>query len=382
MADSDFTDILIAGGGPVGMMLALALRGSSASTLHVQAPAAYSAQGERPIALSYGSRLLLEGAGVWPETVPTEICEIHVSQQGGFGRTLIRAADCELPALGYVAPYSAILAWLSAAEGVRPGLDGKVLGWKPAADHIDVRVALPAGGETRRRARLLVLADGGQAGLEASGRNYGQHAVVADVQTERAHRNIAWERFTAGGPIALLPYQDHHALVWGVPENEVRPLLAMPQTEFLHRLGITFGSRLGAFTSAGPRAAFPLALRHRSVVHCPRAILVGNAAQTLHPVAGQGLNLGLRDAVELARLVGSTPGSELGSETFLKRYSSQRKFDRGAGIRFTDALVRVFSNSSTTLAVARGAGLALLDALPPARNFLARRMIFGARGLP
>jgi len=380
VADAEITDILIAGGGPVGIMLALALRGSGASTLQVQVDP--TMQGERPIALSYGSRLLLEGVGAWPESPPTAICEIHVSQQGGFGRTLIRAADCELPALGYVAPYSAIHAWLSAADAVRRGLDGKVIGWKPAADHIEVRIGLSAGGEARRRARMLVLADGGHAGLEASGRDYGQHAVVADVRTEQAHHNIAWERFTSDGPIALLPYEDRHALVWSIDAGAVRGLLEMPQTEFLHRLGAAFGSRLGAFLGAGPRAAFPLALRRRSADPSSRTVLVGNAAQTLHPVAGQGLNLGLRDAAELARLVGCTPNAELGSIAFLTRYSLQRKLDRAAGIHFTDVLVRLFSNSSATLGLARGAALALLDVLPPARKFLARRMIFGARGLP
>jgi len=379
VADQSVTDVLIAGGGPVGAMLALALRGCGASVLQVRSDAA---AGERPIALSYGSRLLLEREGVWPAAAPTPISEIHVSQQGSFGRTLIRAADYDLPALGYVAAYSGILAWLSAADTGHAAVDGKVIDWNPGEDHIEIRIARTAGGETLERARLLVLADGGHAGLAGKGHDYRQHAIVAEVQTERPHRNIAWERFTRGGPIALLPYQNRYALIWSIEADAAQSLLSVPEAEFLLRLGAAFGRRLGTFLAASPRASFPLSLRHRRVVPAPRTILVGNAAQTLHPVAGQGLNLGLRDAVELAELIASTHPLELGSDPFLKRYCARRRLDRGAGIHFTDALVRAFSNSSTTLGMVRGAGLALLDILPPARGFLARRMIYGARALP
>ena len=378
MADQRVTDVLIAGGGPVGAMLALGLRGCGASVLNVRSE---TPAGDRPIALSYGSRLLLEREGAWPAASPTPISEIHVSQEGGFGRTLLRAADYDLPALGYVAAYSGILAWLWAADADHSGVDGKVIDWKPSADHIEVRVARTAGEETLEHARLLVLADGGLAVLAENGHDYGQHAVVAEVQTERAHRNIAWERFTRGGPIALLPYQNRYALVWSIEADAARTLLTVPEAEFLLRLGAAFGRRLGAFLSASPRASFPLSLRHRRVVE-PRTIRVGNAAQTLHPVAGQGLNLGLRDAVVLAELIASTHPRELGSDAFLKHYTARRRLDRVAGICFTHALVRLFSNSSTALGMVRGAGLAFLDILPPARGFLARRMIYGARALP
>ena len=378
MADWSVTDVLIAGGGPVGAMLGLGLRGCGASVLQVRSAVT---AGDRPIALSYGSRLLLEREGAWPAASPTPISEIHVSQQGHFGRTLIRAADYDLPALGYVAAYSGILGWLSAVEGRHSAVEGKVIDWRPGADHIEVRVVRVAGGETLERARLLVLADGSPAGLAEHGRNYGQHAVVAEVQTERPHRNIAWERFTGGGPIALLPCQNRYALVWSIEADAAQSLLAAPEAEFLLRLGAAFGRRVGPFLGASPRASFPLSLRHRRVVE-PRTILVGNAAQTLHPVAGQGLNLGLRDAVVLADLIASTHPRDLGSDAFLKRYTARRRLDRAAGIGFTDALVRLFSNSSSTLGMVRGAGLALLDILPPAREFLARRMIYGARAVP
>ncbi len=327
-------DVIIAGGGPVGAMLALGLRDSGASVLQVraQAPA-----GERPIALSFGSRLLLERVGAWPATSPTPIADIHVSQQGGFGRTLIRASDCDLPALGYVAAYSSILGWLGAASRDQPYVEGKVIGWNPGEQDIEVRIAQP-NGEALERARLLVLADGGHAGSAESGigRDYRQHAVVSEIETERPHRNIAWERFTPSGPIALLPYLNRYALVWSTGTDAARSLLDAPDAEFLERLRGAFGRRLGGFLRASPRASFPLSLRERPIAPSPRTLLVGNAAQTLHPVAGQGLNLGLRDACELAdAIAGARPG-ELGDQAFLRRYAARRRLDRGASIRFTD----------------------------------------------
>ena len=373
-------DVIIAGGGPVGAMLALGLRDSGASVLQVRAA---GPAGERPIALSFGSRLLLERVGAWPAPSPTAIANIHVSQQGGFGRTLIRASDCGLPALGYVAAYSSILGWLGAAARDQTYVEGKVLGWDAGAQDVEVRIEQP-NGERRERTRLLVLADGAHAGAAESGtgRDYRQHAVVCEVETERPHRNTAWERFTPAGPIALLPYLNRYALVWSTGTDAARSLLDAPETEFLERLGSAFGRRLGAFLRAGPRASFPLSLRERPIVPSPRTILVGNAAQTLHPVAGQGLNLGLRDACELADAIASAHPRELGDKAFVRRYAARRRLDRGASIRFTDTLVRLFSNSSAPLGLVRGAGLAFLDIVPPARTFLARRMIFGARALP
>jgi 2-octaprenyl-6-methoxyphenol hydroxylase len=231
------------------------------------------------------------------------------------------------------------------------------------------------------RARLLVLADGGSNRDAGRVVDYRQRAIVAEVVPERAPAATAWERFTDEGPLALLPYRDRHALVWSVSPATSDELCGLPEREFLARLREAFGGRLGEFRASGPRASFPLSLRHGAVRPSPRVLAIGNAAQTLHPVAGQGLNLGLRDAWELARML-LDAAKDVGERDLLARYARNRALDRYAGIGFTDFLVRMFSNEIPPLALARGAGLALLDILPPVRHFLARRMMFGARALP
>jgi 2-octaprenyl-6-methoxyphenol hydroxylase len=232
------------------------------------------------------------------------------------------------------------------------------------------------------RARLLVLADGGLNRNAGRVTDYRQRAIVAEVAAEHATAGTAWERFTTEGPLALLPFGERYALVWSMSPATAEELQGLRDPEFLARLRRVFGGRLGNFHSTGPRSTFPLSLRRSAVQTSPRVLAIGNAAQTLHPVAGQGLNLGLRDAWELARMLLDATREEIGARAFTARYASNRDLDRRAGIGFTDLLVRMFSNSVPPLALARGAGLAMLDVLPPARHFLARRMIFGARALP
>jgi 2-octaprenyl-6-methoxyphenol hydroxylase len=215
-------------------------------------------------------------------------------------------------------------------------------------------------------------------------RDYGQSAIVAQVRTEIAHRGIAWERFTADGPLALLPFSDGaFALVWTVPAARAPGLAAASGEHFLAALAARFGDRLGRFIDAGPRSSFPLRLWYRkSNTPGPRVVAIGNAAQTLHPVAGQGLNLGLRDAAELAALVARSDGASVGDPAFLAAFRAARRVDRFSTIGVTDFLVNVFSNSSPLLRAARGAGLVALDLVPPARRLFARRMMLGARGFP
>jgi 2-octaprenyl-6-methoxyphenol hydroxylase len=365
-------DIAIVGGGPVGCALALALAGGPLRVVRVAADTAAS---DRPIALSHGSRLILERLQAWRQLSGTPIKTIHVSQRRGFGRTVMRCADHGLPALGYVTTYSE----LSGALAERaPALAASLDDSRPGDGHVDLR--LTRGAEKfGLRARLLVLAHGG---AEGRSMDYRQHAVVAEVTPARPHGGIAWERFTAEGPLALLPFRDRYALVWSVRPDTASGLMALPDGGFLARLHGAFGGRAGDFLGVGPRASFPLSLRYGEIHPASRTLAVGNAAQTLHPVAGQGLNLGLRDAWELAQMLLDASSDDIGAPGFLSLYARRRRLDRYAGIGFTDFLVRAFSNDLAPVAAVRGAGLAALDVLPPVRRFLARRMMFGARALP
>jgi len=367
-------DVAIAGGGPVGCALALALSGSAVSVARIAGEADFA---DRPIALSYGSRLILERLGAWSSVRSNPIQTIHVSQQG-FGRTVMHCSDYGLPALGYVTAYSELVAQLA---GRTAASAQSLKDWKSADNEIVLRLSRGED-EAGMRARLLVLADGGQNRRTRNVRDYRQQAIVAEVTAEHPRAGVAWERFTAEGPLALLPFEDRYALVWSVRPASAVELLGLSDSDFLARLREIFGGRLGSFTSVGPRSTFPLSLRYGKIVPAARVLAIGNAAQTLHPVAGQGLNLGLRDAWELAQMLLDAAKEEIGEPRFLARYARSRSFDRYAGIGFTDFLVRIFSNSLAPLALARGAGLAALDAVPPARRFLARRMIFGARALP
>ena len=374
VVDLPQVDVAIAGGGPVGCSLALALSGSAVSVGRIADPGDVA---DRPIALSHGSRLILERLGAWSPATSSAIETIHVSQQG-FGRTVMRCSDYGLPALGYVVAYSDLVRNLAART---PAVSGTLERWESSGDAIVLQLTVN-GEPAQMRARLLVLADGGLNRDAARVTDYRQHALVAEVAAEHPPCGTAWERFTHEGPLALLPSGDRFALIWSTRPRTAEELRALTEPEFLLRLRKAFGGRLGSFLSAGPRSSFPLSLRRSAVRPSPRVVAIGNAAQTLHPVAGQGLNLGLRDAFELARMLLDSASEEIGSSRSLERFARSRSLDRYAGIGFTDLLVRVFSNSVPPLALARGAGLALLDVLPPARHFLARRMIFGARALP
>jgi 2-octaprenyl-6-methoxyphenol hydroxylase len=385
--ESEAVDILIAGGGPVGAALALALEGGGHSVVLTEARSADSGDARsagsgdaRPIALSYASRLILERLNAWSGLPVTPIDSIHVSQQGGFGRTLIRSADCGLPALGYVAGYNDLQQSLLAAPCTARRMFGATLtGFDGSTAAVRTQE-----GEFAFAPHLTVFADGariaGGHAAPAYRKDYRQTAVVAWVKTAQAHRGRAWERFTPEGPLALLPQAARYGLVWTTKPDRAARLCALDSAAFLAELHACFGDRLGAFIEAGERAGFPLALRYQRDESRPHCLSVGNAAQTLHPVAGQGFNLGLRDAWELACLARDT--REPGSDSFCARYRHARAPDRRAGIRFTDSLVGLFSNSNPLLRFGRGAGLLSLDLLPFARRFVARRMIYGARGLP
>jgi 2-octaprenyl-6-methoxyphenol hydroxylase len=374
-------DVAIVGAGPVGATLAARLGrlGLDAAIFEARSAPAYDA---RTLALSHASREGLEELGAWPAGESTPIASIHVSQRGGPGRTLIEAREQGVPALGYTVAFSALERALHAAVAS----SGVPIHFGAGCARIDLRddgarLTLDAG--RTAEARLLVLADGGAnaariPGVAFGDKDYEQHAVVSSVATDRPHRGRAWERFTPNGPMALLPVRERYALVWTATPSEAARVKALDDAAFLAELQASFGDRAGRFAAPGPRASFPLRLR---VVNTPialRTAIVGNAAQALHPIAGQGLNLGLRDAHQLADTLATCGRSEVGTLGMLSSYRDARSRDTRRGVAFTDLLVSAFADGRRIPTWGRGLALAALDAFPPARRLLAERMIHGA----
>lgn len=378
-------DLLIVGAGPVGLALALALADSGLDVVLADArPRAAAASDPRTLALAHGTRLSLEQLGVWPALEVTAIETIHISQQGGFGRTLLEAREQGLPALGYVASAGGLAGALRAAvdaAGIRVLDDTEVLERRPAAGTVRVRFdSSAAAGE--RSFRLVACADGGvqSANEDVIEHDYGQHALIARVGAAGGHQHTAFERFTPDGPLALLPDGDAFAMVHVVAAAAADALLQLDDEAYLAHLRERLGGRLQLNAIEG-RLRYPLRLRYRRQPVGERTVWLGNAAQTLHPVAGQGFNLALRDVMELARCL-ANGGEDPGHAPLLAAYGRARRLDRQGAIRFTDSLIRVFSNDLAPLRHARGAALLALDLLPPLRGFIARRMLFGARAWP
>jgi len=344
-------DVLIRGAGPVGCALGVALRESHLKVVIAERSA--PAPAFRPIALSYASRLILERLGVWLALAVTPIETIHVSERGAFGRARLDAADAGVPALGYVAEYASL------ARALRERVAGLI-------------------SPDETPARCVVHAEG--AAPEASEKRYAQDAVVGIVSVAPDARAAAFERFTADGPLALLPFGGRYALVWSARPERAAALAAAPEAEFLAELAATAGSAPGRPIACEARSVQPLSLRVSPARTGPREVFIGNAAQTLHPVAGQGLNLGLRDAWELAETL--RDAADPGDAATLARYAARRRLDAAATIRVTDFLASAFVGSNRALHVARGAALMALDVFPPARRFFARRMIYGPSALP
>jgi len=343
-------DVLIRGAGPVGCVAALALRDSKQVRI---VAGEHTAPAFRPIVLSYASRLILERVGVWNGLAVTPIDNILVSQAGAFGRTLLSAADAGVPQLGYVVEYADLVAALR-----RP------------LESLATREEQPA--------RCVVHAEGMSPDAEV--KRYGQDALVGLVETAPAASGTAFERFTREGPLALLPFAGRYALVWSMPPDKARALAAAAEAEFLRALNEAAGLRAGRAVGVEARAVQPLSLRVRQARVEGRAVYIGNAAQTLHPVAGQGLNLGLRDAWDLAQIM--RDAADPGDAALLARFVSRRRLDAGATIRVTDLLAGAFLGANPLAAAARGAALTALDIFPAPRRFFARRMIFGPSALP
>jgi 2-octaprenyl-6-methoxyphenol hydroxylase len=376
-------DVAIVGGGPVGATLAARLGRQGLDCAIYEARSGPVADA-RTLALSEASREGLVELGAWPGEGVTAITSIHVSQLGGPGRTLIEARDQGLAALGHTVAFTALERVLHAAVAST----GARIHFAAACERIDLdadAARLVVAGHGTVEARLLVLADGGAnaariPGVAFSEKDYGQQAVLATIGADRAHEGRAWERFTPDGPMALLPVGERYALVWTAAAAEAARLRELDEAAFAAELQARFGDRAGRFHAPGPRASFPLRLR---VVNTPvalRTAIVGNAAQALHPIAGQGLNLGLRDAHQLADTIAATGSASLGTPAMLDAYREGRRRDTRRGVAFTDLLVSAFALDGALPKWGRGLALAALDVFPPARRLLAQRMIHGAPG--
>ena len=377
-------DVAIAGGGMVGLSLAAAVARLPLDVVVIEpvAPAADEQPSfdARTTALSGGSRRVLEGIGAWGAVAAgaTPIRRIHVSERGAFGTAILTAEEQGVASLGYTVENRLLGQSLRARVGELPRIrvrNARVAAVTTGADAIHFQTDL---GETVV-ARLVVAADGAQSavraalGVCASVSEYGQQAVIAHVDTARFHDYTAYERFTPDGPIAVLPIgEGRSAIVWSLSPDAARRALALDDREFLAELQAAFGLRLGRFTRVGRRQAYPLSLTQADRLTAPRAVILGNAAQSLHPVAGQGFNLALRDVALLAELLADAGGSDLGDPALLERYASERAPDRRAVIRFTDALVRGFGLPLAPLRRARGHALLLFDLLRPVKHEFAR----------
>ncbi len=349
----------------------------------------------RTTALSGGSRRVLEGVGVWPAVArqATPIRRIHVSERGAFGFARLSAEEQGVAALGYTIENRL----LGRALRERCAAIARLTFCQAAVRELSagedaLRIVTDQGQEIA--ARLVVAADGAQSqvrsaiGIDATVSEYGQHAVIAHVDTERFHDYTAYERFTPTGPIAVLPIAEgRSAIVWTLAPEAAARALALPDAEFIGELQQAFGLRLGRFTRVGRRQSYPLALTRSARQSAPRSVVIGNAAQGLHPVAGQGFNLGLRDVATLAEVLADAiaehgPATDPGSEQLLERYTRWRQPDRQAVIRFTDTLVRGFGHPLASLRAARATGLLLFDLLGPVKREFARRTMGLAGRLP
>lgn len=391
-------DIAVVGGGLVGASLALALAPRWRVLVLESKPGPTIAAGplpggpwdERCIAVNDGSKRIFERFGLWPALAPhaAPIRATQISERGRFGVARFSAEEAGLEALGWNVPVRLIglAAWralrTAAVEVCSPV---QLLDVRPQATHTCI-VVRDAGAERHIQARLVVAADGAHStvreklGVGVQVRRYGQHAIVSAVRIARPHHGVAYERFTVDGPLALLPKAVHAcSLVQTVPDARCETLMALDDAAYLAQAQAVFGGRLGRFAALGRRMPHALERVVSASAVAPRAVFVGNAAQSLHPVAAQGFNLGLRDAANLAALLAQA--EDPGGEAVLERFAAVRREDRAAAAGFTDLLARAFANRVPGLAQARHWGLLGAQLVPAVHRRLLRQHL-GHLGLP
>lgn len=398
--DNDY-DIVIAGGGMIGVSLALALAPLGLRIAVVEAVARSAdlqpSFDDRSTALSRSSQRMFEALGLWPsiKAASTPISHIHVSDRGRFGFSHIDAAEQKVEALGYVVINRVLGRVLDSALRTAATVEmlcpARICEVTMGDDRVSVS-AETANGTLQLGCRLLVAADGARSsvremlGIGARHTDYGQHAVIGNLQPEKPHRNHAYERFTDDGPIAVLPTTDERVtFVWTLRPDEADRAMSLSDAEFTSRLQDAFGFRLGRFSKIGVRARYPLVLSQANSLVAARGVLVGNAAHGLHPVAAQGFNLGLRDVASLADCIADAlvaGGNDPGSAAILERYADWRRTDQQKLVYFTDGLVRLFGSRRRSLRVLRDAGMLAFDLMPGVRGLFARHTMGLAGELP
>ncbi|MFN6470281.1 MAG: FAD-dependent hydroxylase [Nostoc sp. SerVER01] len=387
-------DLVIVGGGIAGLTLASALKDSGLSVLLIEAKVASAAVAKgQAYAIHMLSSLIYQGIGVWDKMLPqiAKYCRVRLSDADYPGVVEFVTDDIGTPELGYVAEHQAILEPLQ--EFVRDCANVTYLcpaevvntQYQQDAVAIDIKVA----GELRTiKSKLLVAADGSRspirqaAGIKTSGWKYWQSCIVAFVKPEKPHNNTAYERFWSSGPFAILPLPGNRCrIVWTAPHEEAKALCALDDEQFLRELTRRYGNQMGKLELLGDRFIFQVQLMQSDRYVLPRLALIGDAAHNCHPVGGQGLNLGIRDAAALAQVIEAAhkSGKDIGEIQILKRYERWRKLENLTILGFTDLLDRIFSNNFLPVVLVRRLGLWLLQRVPVLKVFMLKLMI-GLKG--
>jgi len=383
-------DVVIVGGGMVGASLAHALSGHGLTIAVIESyPLNTSSQpsyDDRAIALSYGSKRILDALGLWSKLASSAeaIKKIHVSEQGQFGFARLDHQEEGVEVLGYVVTArdlgSVLLPTLTDVDDVSLLCPATLEDFSQEDNRVTANVLIDEKPVTLQ-AKLLVAADGGQSrvreqlGIKVKAADYGQSAIISNVSTQQPHNNIAYERFTTTGPVALLPMTENRSgLVYTVKNEQQHAVMTLSDDEFLQQLQLRFGYRLGKFTRIGKRFVYELKYKQVEEHIRHRVALIGNAAHTVHPVAGQGFNLGIRDVAALAEVIvqAHNANADIGELSVLSEYEHWRKHDHRNVMTATDSMVKLFENPLSAVRVARNAGILAVDLLPGARHLISR----------